>query len=471
MNQILKECLKNNYYTQGFAARPLFMYGVPSLDTMKKPLGFTYDQFLISIKHDYCEFNYLISDFSKHAQIIINKLKNDKNYLSKQRKYYENEFKKCEPLFLRVENNLSNKTDYELMTLAHGLIIPLELTVGVSHLIEGISLRLEHDIRRFLDKEANKKVKNIDFSTISSPTTQSFLSKKEELLWKIRQSKLNKKDALINKFLKEFFWIQSSYVQNNPIAKEQVIKMAEELTTYNKPHLISTKQNKKKLFKKYSLTKEQQDLIYLAEFLTDWQDERKTHIYRGIHAVSTLCREISKRFRIEENLIHYLLLDEFEINGFEKGTLKQIAEKRYNGVIIIKQSNKREIFSGNEFIEFEQAFHKKGEDVERLNGVAANLGTATGPVRICNTLESLTQVKQGDILVASMTRPEYISAMKKASAIVTDEGGITCHAAIVSRELNIPCVVGTKIATKTLQNGWIVEVKANHGQVIVLEKV
>ena len=69
-----------------------------------------------------------------------------------------------------------------------------------------------------------------------------------------------------------------------------------------------------------------------------------------------------------------------------------------------------------------------------------------------------------------MTRPEFLPAMKKASAIVTDEGGITSHAAIVSRELGIPCIIGTKNATEILKNGDLVEVKANHNMVVILEK-
>ena len=78
--------------------------------------------------------------------------------------------------------------------------------------------------------------------------------------------------------------------------------------------------------------------------------------------------------------------------------------------------------------------------------------------------------KDNTILVTSMTRPEYLPAMKKAIAIVTDEGGITCHAAIVSRELGIPCVINTKNATETLKNGDLIEVKADHGAVMIVEK-
>ena len=69
-----------------------------------------------------------------------------------------------------------------------------------------------------------------------------------------------------------------------------------------------------------------------------------------------------------------------------------------------------------------------------------------------------------------MTRPEYLPAMKKAAGFITDEGGITCHAAIVAREMRKPCVIGTKNATKVIKDGDLVEVKASHGQIIILEK-
>ena len=90
-------------------------------------------------------------------------------------------------------------------------------------------------------------------------------------------------------------------------------------------------------------------------------------------------------------------------------------------------------------------------------------GKVTGPVKIVQKIHDVINVSQGDVLVASMTRPEMFLAMKKAIAIVTDEGGITSHAAVVSRELNIPCIIGTKIATKVLHDGDLVEVDATKG--------
>lgn len=87
-----------------------------------------------------------------------------------------------------------------------------------------------------------------------------------------------------------------------------------------------------------------------------------------------------------------------------------------------------------------------------LKGSAASVGLDGGPVKIIHSPSEIDKILQGDVLVTEMTTPDYVPAMKRASAIATDEGGRTCHAAIVSRELGIPCVVGTETATTTLKD-------------------
>lgn len=98
-----------------------------------------------------------------------------------------------------------------------------------------------------------------------------------------------------------------------------------------------------------------------------------------------------------------------------------------------------------------------------LNGLGASPGVATGAVRIVSSGKDLDKVKQGDIMVTVMTMPDMVPGMRRAGAIVTDEGGMACHAAIVSRELGCPAVVGTKKATKVLKEGMIVTVDGGKG--------
>jgi len=102
-----------------------------------------------------------------------------------------------------------------------------------------------------------------------------------------------------------------------------------------------------------------------------------------------------------------------------------------------------------------------------LIGSPASPGIGTGPVKILKSPKEIGKIEKGDVLVAPMTSPDYVPAMKKANAIVTDQGGQTSHAAIVSRELGIPCIVGTKEATKILREGQIVTANGKTGEIFI----
>jgi len=145
---------------------------------------------------------------------------------------------------------------------------------------------------------------------------------------------------------------------------------------------------------------------------------------------------------------------------------------RLKGYSYVKIREKPTVFFGEkaETIAAPQSEPLRIQNESVLKGKTANKGIAIGTVRVVRELSDLSKVNRGDILVASMTVPQYISAMEKAAAFVTDEGGITCHAAIVSRELNVPCIVGTGIATRVLHDGDEVEVDANKGIVRKIPK-
>ncbi len=109
---------------------------------------------------------------------------------------------------------------------------------------------------------------------------------------------------------------------------------------------------------------------------------------------------------------------------------------------------------------------EKGELI--LTGESAAPGRGIGPAKIILRPEDLGRIKKGDVLVTAMTTPDFVPAMEKAVAIVTDRGGQTSHAAIVSRELSVPCVVGTKSATKIIKNGEQLLVDGSQGKVFRL---
>jgi pyruvate,water dikinase len=126
----------------------------------------------------------------------------------------------------------------------------------------------------------------------------------------------------------------------------------------------------------------------------------------------------------------------------------------------------------SDYEEAKQITFEKLFDEHIANEIRGNVGykgNIQGKVRIILHSEDFNKFQDGEILVTSMTRPEFVPLMKKAGAIITNEGGITCHAAIISRELKKPCIIGTKIATQVLKDGDLVEVDADAGVVRILE--
>ena len=117
------------------------------------------------------------------------------------------------------------------------------------------------------------------------------------------------------------------------------------------------------------------------------------------------------------------------------------------------------------------AFYEKNvpkeSNADFVKGMIASKGVAEGIAKVIrfdeNIVEQMNSMKRGQILIAGQTRPILMPAIEKASAIVTDEGGITSHAAIVSREFNIPCIVGTHNATRIFKDGDRILVDANTG--------
>jgi phosphohistidine swiveling domain-containing protein len=152
---------------------------------------------------------------------------------------------------------------------------------------------------------------------------------------------------------------------------------------------------------------------------------------------------------------------------------KEEIKSRIEGYVYLQQGRKYQIFTEDldQIKKLEFGEEKDYSKVREIRGDTACQGKVRGSVRVLKSKEEIHLLKEGEILVTSMTTPDYVMAMEKSRAIVTNEGGMLCHAAIVSREMKIPCVVGTEIATKVLQTGDVIEVDATEGRIVVLEKI
>ena len=133
-----------------------------------------------------------------------------------------------------------------------------------------------------------------------------------------------------------------------------------------------------------------------------------------------------------------------------------------NGSLYIVQARPETVCSRNE-TKKEEVRQMSTEKKRLLRGLPASPGMVAGKAHVILDVKDISKFQNGEVLVTEMTSPDWAPAMRKALAIVTDSGGITCHAAIVSRELGIPCVVGTNNATAMIKNGQLITVDATHG--------
>ncbi|MDZ4385502.1 MAG: PEP-utilizing enzyme [Candidatus Moranbacteria bacterium] len=468
----LEAVFKKDWYIQGFNGVPIFLNScAASMVPMKKYLGYGYTGFICIYQDDYCEYGYLHSDLADVWRQAKKKIEENKNYLVKIKKHYEEVFKKHQAMFDNTGiGEIGRMDDEELLEYFKKSLSAMADSVGIAHVLEGIGMELEKELKeKFFEFLEDKKDFNKHFAAITTPTKPSFIAREENDLREIMQLEGGSLEAAIEMHLKKYFWIQNSYVGPKKISvemlKERMGSMGVEAGGVSGQEGI----------KNIKLSQELKGMVGIIDFCTIWQDERKENILRSISNLGFVIEELSLRTEVSAHTLSYLGVD--DVMGMETiGEVKDmegVLAERIRGVLFLVDDKGERDFTGNAYLEYSKK--KKGSEAEKqnfemdLHGTTANGGTAIGHVIVCKDIETIEKVKEGDILVASMTRPEFIPALRKAAAIVTDEGGITCHAAIVARELGIPAVIGTKIATKILKDGMLVEVKANHGLVKIIK--
>jgi len=219
-----------------------------------------------------------------------------------------------------------------------------------------------------------------------------------------------------------------------------------------------------------NLSKEEKDALKMGNLGAYIRDRRDEYRRRGFcNIIESLLDEVSKRIGISVNDLGFMLKDEIisALKGEPKPDRSKIEERRKGFVICMKGdrmvcASGKDIPAAIKYLGIEQ--EKEGISGE-IKGITANSGKIQGIVKIVKGANDIKKVGEGEILVAATTHPDYIVAMERAAAFVTDEGGLTSHAAIVAREMDKPCIIGTKIGTKALKDGDRVEVDADKGTV------
>ena len=290
----------------------------------------------------------------------------------------------------------------------------------------------------------------------------SFMQEAEKYLLELNHTYKKDFDKVYSLFLERYFWSYSSYKGIFNITKDWLKKYLNGIGMDGK--------NMKKYSKSFALPSKYKLLSSLIKEVSIFRDDKKKIGLLTFHIIELWAKSVCRKKGWNFKEIKWLCAGEFIdlING-NTNILNQA--KKYNknkhrsGILRAKAI---EDFNDKTWRDIETVYY----DLEKkeIKGVSASLGKVKGTARIIFNARLNINLKKGDILVTSMTRPEFFPLMRKALAFVTDEGGISCHAAIISRELGKPCIIGTRVATKKIKEGDIIEVDANNGIIKILKR-
>lgn len=224
----------------------------------------------------------------------------------------------------------------------------------------------------------------------------------------------------------------------------------------------------KRKIKKYKLNIVEKQAFDLINLL----GRKRYLIHKNIlplaELIDRVCFFLAKKYRLSPMQIYSHTKDEFSKlikNGVTQKS--KILDSRAKGLVFLKKGSAWKYFGGKDYV----FWKNKLESKQKIAGAVAFPGIIIGKVKLHLDWVGVDKnIKRGMILVSGMTSPQMVPFLKKVKGIITDEGGLTCHAAIISRELKIPCIVGTGNATQILHDGDLVEVDANNGVVNILKR-
>lgn len=344
---------------------------------------------------------------------------------------------------------------------------------------EPLALYTKEKLAKFLlgYLETKSETPEDDLNLLCSPNYVSFTQREEINLLKIaievkKHPEMHEK--LIREHTKKYFWIPYDYgvcIWNEAHFAQELerIKNPEEELQKKETYIAELSKKQHQRITELKIDLYHQELFEAEQTCAFLMDYKKEVLTQGHYASRRLIEETARRFSITRIQARLMLNKEIKecLLTNTRPDVSMLDERYECGLVRILKSGEYLFISGSEAL----AMLKKLEETEiggseTVQGFAACKGHCTGMVRVITDARNIGDMKQGEILVAHMTSPDFTLGIKKAAAIITDEGGITCHAAIVSRELNIPCIIGTKNATRVLKTGEIVEVDADKGMVI-----
>jgi len=423
-----------------------------------------------------------IYGYQKRYQKIVNhifdKISRDKNYTTKIKKTFDQKAKEFLSFVKKIDKkDWSQLTNQELIRIKEKYVkLYHEIVPYGEPLPYFLKEKLQEILDEYLVKE--KKVSERNYQILMTPLYQSFLNRETEELWNI--TKKHKQNMIelakaIKKHQNKYAWILFDYAslicdENYFLKKaKDYPKKPPKIINYDK-----LKKDKQNIIKKYKIKPTYKYYLNILEDLFYLMDKKKEVLTQCHFIITSLYQEVANRLNISLDNIRWFLWEEVKQALIKNKKLSLKLAKQRRKLSATEYINGRALFLDLKKVDDLISNINKDEksliDQSEIKGISASSGITTGKICYLKSARENSKIKQGQILLVSNTTPDFMPAIQKAKAIITNEGGITCHAAVVSRELGIPCIVGTKIATKVLKDGDLVEVDANKGVVRIIKK-
>ena len=344
----------------------------------------------------------------------------------------------------------------------------------------GLVEPIGHQGERALEERLAGKAEAPKTISLITTATRESLAKREmgEMLGILAAKKARKDiEPALREHAEKYYWLHNNYFSTEVldyrfflgelgVLEGRYPDPEKQLDAMNKePALI--RNEKERVMGELGFDTKERALVGLLEMFAWYQDYRKEYVMRLLHYLDLALGEIGARKGIPLKEMKYCLPSEIPAilaGGFDR---KPLRERMARCLFYWNpDEGKAEFGTGGFSIDKErEIFHslRHDEEIVEVGGMVASRGVVRGRARITMSAKEAASIEKGEILITSMTTPDFVTAMRRAAAIVTNEGGILCHAAVISREFGIPCIVGSRIATRVFRTGDLIEVDGNLG--------
>ena len=443
------------------------------------------------------QFSQIISEEALHnyiEKISFQYLKNP-NWLFEKMEEFDKAAEDFDEIWRYYQKNKEALNDDELIQLFDKIINISRKNIVHWSYGEDKGVFISEKIVNFL---INKHIKTESeareiVGTLTHPDFLSALNKERTsylsiCLYISKKSVKNSKELLedkklkkmVDSYIKNYFWIKTDFYEEKNITPNDLLddvkkEIGKKKTSEIKLELDNIKKTiskiskeKKLILSKLKLSAEEKKSLSFVSYIVARQDIRKVYMMKQWFYMFSFFKDVAKRINVDYDYLVAHSVDDARKIIEKRGKIKTKFGWHF---IVFERGKKNKIFYDSDAQELFGALKINNQDAKEIRGMVASRGKENkirGIIKIVSNPNE-QKLNQGEILVTSMTRTEFLPIMRKAKAIITNEGGIACHASIVSRELGIPCIIGTKNATKILKDGDDVEMDMNSGVIKIVK--